>query len=315
MNPLRKSTRRALGLALAVMTAAACRGESEPDAATSSARVPDIYLPRDPSGRPILFMSDPAAKLEPEATKALTTRLDQLAAVGPSLPAISKALLQNDVWGLRQRLEAEPLDSSEKAALLDRARAVMRALAPSSAELLGLQRPDPERPKWLERFVEHDSEHGSLMHERLYGFRRLFRIYLDGRGGRALVSRLVVLDQHDRPQLTEVIAEIELLVFQPAPGSEGRPGDPRLQKARVFERAHVSFDRPSGPPLVELHRVEQVPGPSANGTLAVFAEADQPIERLPCLRCHDDPEMMSLPVPLTEPGARHAKLLSRHAGK
>ena len=259
----------------------------------------------------LLYDIDPARVAAHPSARRFAEQLDAARAQAAGLSAVAKVMLQNDVWGFVQRLERSAIETEGRAALLTAAQGLVRALAPSDSELRSLEAPFPTL-SFLEGFTEYDSEHPSLQHERAFGLRRLFRIYLRGRTHRALVSQLVALDAAGRPHLTNVVGEVEMLVFTPdATLNVTGTSTPSmtLRGARVFKRDRTLLTRKDGPPLVETRTVAHVPDRGANAFLAEFALPARDLDRLPCLECHDTSMMMSLPTAKTDPRQRQRQLL------
>lgn len=193
-----------------------------------------------------------------------------------SMTRTQRIVVQNDVWGLLERLGPE-------ASVLSRAaRAAMARLALPVSSL-----PEHARtlPRQLDGFVERATELPSMQHERAYHLRRLFGLafraeehVVERPETRAIFSRLVVVDAAGARRLTSVVGEIEWLRFE---GGE-------LREARVWKLSRRRFT------LEEVSEVRVVPDHGADsfvfdfGTPALLSE-------LPCARCHDEDGLMSLP--------------------
>ena len=234
-------------------------------------------------------------------------QLQQAVGETDALALESRVVLQNDVWGLKQRLEGVDQPSPHQLALIDAAGRLIDALAPDDNELATLTQAR-RLPAVLDGYREFDSERVSLGHERLYGYRRLFRIFLKGEADRALVSLLVVLDRDRKPHLTSIIGEIEMLSFKAAGRLLSGAIDWQLNRARVFHRPRARLSM-APPPLLETDDVPHVPDLGANGFLARFDWPQRSLESLPCRRCHEDPSMMSLPSSDRDPTIRRRALL------
>ncbi|MEQ8273050.1 MAG: hypothetical protein RMA76_10705 [Deltaproteobacteria bacterium] len=260
-------------------------------------------------GGPALYATNVAGLLAGEGA-ALATALEAAAQVHPNpLNGPARVALQNDVWGVLQRVAAHETSSSTKAAILASAHALVQRLALPASVLESMD--GTAAPKTIARFLpgfeEHDTEHVVLGHEHLYGLRRLFRIYVDG-DHVALVGQLVAMDTEARPHLTNVLSEIERLDFEVTAPAEPRAVE--LVRARVFELDRRRL-RCRGEGLVEVGHVPHVPGLGANGFLARFG-ASQDLASLPCASCHDDGNRMSLPIPGNS-ATRHRRLLGELA--
>lgn len=247
------------------------------------------------AGDPSLFRTD-TDWVETAEGRRLLRALRDAGQTEPTFPTASRIALQNDVWGLWQRVEAMPLASTRRRALLTAAERVVRRLAPDVLDAPPRALPPPLREGWREL----ESEMPTLQHERLFGLRRVFRIALRTEGReRALFSQLVAIDRRGRLVRTEVFGDLEMLELA---------GD-ELVGARLFELDRRAL-RCGGPALVEATMAHRVPGLGANGFLATF-EPPAMLQALPCRRCHDDGEMMSLPSPSLRVGARHGDLLEQ----
>ena len=272
--------------------------------APSTAAIEDLVQARGPTEAAWLYETDVDQVLAPERAGAMLIKLRAAHKEVAGLSVVAKAVLQNDVWGFMQRIEQSTVESEARSALLKAAKALVDALAPSAEELETLR--GRSVPGFLDEYKEHDTEHVSLQHERIFGYRRLFRIFLRGDAERALVSQLVVVDKAQRPHLTAVVGEVEMLTFSPTEASVQWV----LTKARVFKRDRAQLTAKNGPPLVETRSVAHVPDLGANGFLAEFSWPERSLDGLPCLQCHDTALMMSLPTLKTDPTERHRRLLT-----
>jgi hypothetical protein len=202
-----------------------------------------------------------------------------------------RIVIQNDVWGLLDRL------GPETSVLTRAARAAVTRLAlPASA----FSETERTLPPELEGFVERASELPTLQHERAYHLRRLFGLafrsdehVIERPSTRALFSRLVAVDDAGRRHLTSVVGEIEWLRFEGA----------QLREARVWKLSRRDFE------LEETHVVEHVPDSGADSFVFDFG-TPTPLSDLPCQRCHDDDAMMSLPNATLALGWRDDTLLA-----
>lgn len=187
-----------------------------------------------------------------------------------------RIVVQNDVWGLLERLGPET-------SVLSRAtRAAMARLALPASSFAEFSRTLPSE---LEGFVERATELPTLQHERAYHLRRLFGLafradehVVERPSTRALFSRLVVVDDAGTRHLTSVLGEIEWLRFE---GGE-------LHQARVWKLSRERFR------LEEVTAVQVVPDHGADSFIFDFGTPTA-LSELPCQRCHDEDGMMSLP--------------------
>ncbi|MEM1415776.1 MAG: hypothetical protein AAGH15_12790 [Myxococcota bacterium] len=219
----------------------------------------------------------------------------------------ARVLVQNDAWGLWQRLSG--LETAANDASLRRLAArVVRHLALPADRLAALAPAGPPLPEHLgpaEGWTELEAELPVLSHERAFGLRRLFRVLLAGPEGpagpprRALTSQLVAIDAEGKAHLTRLPGELEQLRFE---------GD-TLVLARVHELDREALLAGS-PPLRAAERIAHVPGLGANAFLFAL-DPPEPVADLPCARCHDDGTMMTLPTTRYAPGHRFPPLLAQ----
>lgn len=246
------------------------------------------------------------AERSDELTQALNDVLaDDLARWSPE----ARVLVQNDAWGLWQRLGAADAEAPAGTERLRRLAAhVIRHLALPAKELARLAPSGAPLPAHLapaEGWTELEAELPVLAHERAFGLRRLFRVLLAGLEGpagparRALTSQLVALGAEGKAHLTRLPGELEQLRFE---------GD-TLVETQVHELDREAL-LAGLPPLRAAETVTHVPGLGAN---AFLFELDPPerLEALPCARCHDDGTMMTLPTARYAPGHRFPPLLAR----
>lgn len=200
-----------------------------------------------------------------------------LEALNPAeMSRTQRIVVQNDVWGLLERLGPET-------SVLSRAtRAAMARLALPASSFAEFSRTLPGE---LEGFVERATELPTLQHERAYHLRRLFGLafradehVVERPSTRALFSRLVVVDDSGTRHLTSVVGEIEWLRFE---GGE-------LREARVWKLSRQRLE------LEEVTEVQVVPDHGADSFVFDFGTPTA-LSELPCQRCHDEDGMMSLP--------------------
>ncbi|MFK7999714.1 MAG: hypothetical protein AB8H86_08960 [Polyangiales bacterium] len=187
-----------------------------------------------------------------------------------------RIVVQNDVWGLLERL------GPETSVLSRAARAAMARLALPASSFTEAARTLPTQ---LDGFAERATELPSLQHERAYHLRRLFGLafradehIVELPNTRAIFSRLVVVDDAGARRLTPVVGEIEWLRFE---GGE-------LREARVWKMNRRRFA------LEEVSEVQVVPDHGADFFVFDFG-APTDLSELPCQRCHDEDGLMSLP--------------------
>lgn len=254
---------------------------------------------------PALYETSPA-----RLTRALPALVDVVQRVADhALTALTpeeSIVLLNDLWAVRARLRALGASSADANALAlaeARVRSVILARAGTGAPWV-CDGPPPAIALHLppaEGWVEAESELPVLSHERAFGLRRLFRVFVRGTE-RALASQLVFVDAAGAAHLSCVAGEIEILDV----GSEG------ARSARLFELERLR--RGEIGRLVEVTEVARVPGLGADRFL-FEPPSPVPLAGLPCRSCHDDDVAMSLPRLDLRAGARLAPLLRQAAAE
>jgi hypothetical protein len=141
----------------------------------------------------------------------------------------------------------------------------------------------PQAVGVLEGWIEHGTELPSLQHARLFGLRRVFRVYLRGEE-RALLSQLVSIDAEGRPHTSCVVGELEMLSVGPAGARWGR----------VWELDREALAGGAEQSRREVDAVSHVPGLGADRFL-LEETSPIPLAKIPCRRCHDDEGLLSLP--------------------
>ena len=205
-----------------------------------------------------------------EAMRHEQALIEALRGVEPNaLTTIQRIVLQNDAWGLHERLNGQ---NSELRNALEE---LMGQLALPTATLQQLAAGALPAP--IAQYQEVATELVVLQHELRYGRRRFFSPAFQ-ESKRALVGRLVAIDTHGQRYLTNVVGEIEHLEFD----------NGELKAARVWKLDRASLE------LREHHSITHVPDRGAD---AFFLRSDEPIPlaTLPCAQCHDDDGEMSLP--------------------
>lgn len=281
------------GPAVAELAAEACT-----PGITGIAEYDALYALGD-GGRPVIHAI--SREVRDAHAAELRARVERAAPVDPSaLAPAARVALQNDLWGLWQRLTHDGDHAPLRAGLA----ALIRALALPADRIPGrgaiaittaAARTIDPRDGWR----EVGTELPVLGHERAFELRRVFHVVL-GRDARALTSQLVALDDHGRAHASDVPGDLEVL----AP-AVGQPSS-----ARLFEldrRALRCRDRDA---LVETDHVAVVPGLGAS---SFFLELDPPapVASMPCARCHDDGEVDSLPDASIPPAPRIRVLLDQ----
>lgn len=266
-----------------------------------TAEYDQLYALEDASGKPLLF----CLQLEHESTSALAelaTRLKRAVERDPTAlaPAVRVAL-QNDAWGLAQRARGVPASHTELERVHTQAQRLVDRLALPTTVLTSLKANATRQVLPPSRgWQELGTEHSVFQHETSFGLRRLFRVF--GAGEQfALSSELVAIDTQGRAVLTTVPGEIEMLTLS----------EQGATAARVFELdRHALRCFGIDAALVEVAEVSQVPGLGANRLVAEF-DPPEPLAQLPCLRCHHDRDLMSLPSHSEDIGQRHRELLTQ----
>lgn len=228
-------------------------------------------------------------------------------AASPRWAALSPAeaiVWQNDLLGLAARARAAPVSDPALAALAESAEAAARSLAPraDAGAPYACEGAPPLVTALLpadQGWREQGTEMPVLSHERAFGLRRVFRVFVRG-DLRALASQLVVLDREGHAHTSCVAGEIELLEV----GPEG------AVSARVWELDRGALAGGPEHALAEIDRVAHVPGLGADRFFLEERTAI-PLAELPCRRCHDDAVEMSLPRADLPTGPRIAALLAQ----
>lgn len=251
----------------------------------------------------LVGLTDPAdALVGTPRGEALASALGRAAADDPpdDLRVEARIALQNDAWGLWQRVSELGVSSQNADALLEGSEALVRRLAVDDPPAWRPAIPPAVAAALGEGFTARESEMPSLQHERMYGNRRVFHVALRGEE-RAFYSTLVALDRDLSPAPTNVPGELERLRFE---------GD-TLVEAHVHELDRRAL-RERGPAhaLIELERVAHIPATGAN-RFYVELDPPAPVADLPCVRCHEDAQAMSLPTDLAETGARVPAVLEQ----
>jgi hypothetical protein len=243
-----------------------------------------------------------------EATSAVLGRLgaafEHAARVDPgtlSLPA--RVVLQNDAWGVVQKLDADGTSSDEvRLRLRTAAASLVRRLAVPPAELAPQGIPVAVNAvlRSSDGWVQVGTEHSVIGHEAMHGLRRAFRLWQRGDDDFALTSQLVTLDAAGRARLTGIAGEVERL----------RLGPEAPLEATVYELDRSALRcRGIGHELRQVDRVAHLPAAGANAFLRRF---DPPVllSDLPCAGCHEGPDhLMSLPDPQQDIEGRLSDLL------
>lgn len=228
------------------------------------------------------------------------------------MSARKRIALQNDVWGLVQRL-------GQEANVSDPGRERLREVAAEWVHALAL--PDDEQRQLEGRalpgdlralllsgqgFVERDSEHTIFMHEVAFDRRRIFRLF-ESVDSRALASQLVALDPTGKAWLSNVVGELEMLRFS----------DKAVVQAHVRHLDRAALDRAAldrgdhnsaASALVEVHQVEHIPSLGANSFLLKL-DAPVALSELPCKKCHESDDAFSLPIASDDPTVRFEGIL------
>jgi len=261
-----------------------------------------LYAVEVPGGDPAILSPSPDAVLS--VVEALLSALELALTVDrDAVPPAAAVVVQGDAWGAATRLRRTLVSTSDSEALLQAFETLIAHLAIAADERPTGVEPPPVALQLLsaeQGWREFDTEHSTLMHERFFGNRRVFRIFVRGdHEARALVSQLVALDAMGGAYLSPVVGEVELLELD----ADGPT------RARVMH-----LDRPRlGCGEVGLHEeneVRRIPDLGAD-TFLLNIEAPEPLSTLPCSRCHADNSAFSLPTEQTAPRDRLGQVLSR----
>lgn len=308
------STMRVGLVMLLLLACAGCDSDerARPGEARSSACAPGTWGAAELDALyPALLEQDASVLLGSPSAGVMAERLELAArSIPAALSPRARVALQNDAWGMVERVEASEESSANAAEIAGAGRALVRALAPSAEEVRELagealpataRRVLPAAEGWRER----GSEMPVLSHERLFRLRRIFRV-LEKPGGRALVSQLVALDRDGEPQLTDVIGEIEVLAIDP-------DGSQRGDRVLHLDRRGLRCEG-AGASLEEVLELAHLPGDGADGLL-VELSPPVAVRENPCARCHERGEApMSLPSDAVDPADRIRRLLHQRSG-
>ncbi len=224
---------------------------------------------------PAFFLRGPTLASSPDK-HSLIDALEGLEA-NPTLEVDDAIALQNDLWSLHNRAQNSDRSDPQLARVAELAGQLAYAIAPDDVRE---HAPPDALPDIVAQLgvVEVGTEMSVLTHEAFFGFRRVFRLAMNvDNTRRVLFSQIVAFDREGRVGVTDVVGEIEHLVFQ----------DGSLIEARVWHR-----DPRHG--LHEVDAVTHIPSLGANGFF--LQEPDPiPLSTLPCTRCHEDDGMQSLP--------------------
>lgn len=283
-------------------------GEASLDALVSLHRDPTdkraASVVEDAAGPPRALFATDVDALAPGTSRDLAELLEAAARTSPeSVPLAARIVLQNDVWGLWQRLQRRRVSNRNTTLDLDRllrasARLVV-VLAPPAGGSFRAADPAEIPPTAQALLPSNDGwrELGTdllvLSHERLFGLRRAFRIFVreppvspTSQGKlqtleRALVSQLVAVAPDGTPMLTSIVGEIERLSDMP----DSRSASPLSAQVLELERRALRCQGESRS-LVEPSMIHGVPGLGANRYLATFEPPAAPTGAV-CVRCHD----------------------------
>jgi len=295
-----------------------CRGEEErgPDNVSAPAAEPSPACHEPLYGDPRLAaLYDVQAAGEPAM---LTSDVDALLEAGPtliplleeactsslaSIPRVAREVVLADAWGAGARLERGAVSNPARESLTRALGALMRHLAMQPSEAPRDLRPPPAALAIVpaeDGWTEFDTEHSVLTHERVFGLRRVFRIFVRGdHEARALVSQLVAVHADGDAYLTSVVGEIEMLELD----ADGPTG------ARVWrlDRRHLGCGDVT---LEEESEVRRIPDIGADGFI-LDLPAPESLATMPCARCHEDADAFSLPTTRTAVADRVTPLLVR----
>jgi hypothetical protein len=250
-------------------------------------------------GRPAIFATSPDDLRA--AREELRERVVRAAAVDPSpLRREARIVLQNDAWGLYQRVENQSGLASLKRPLAALVRRLALGSSERSAARIGIATAARRVLDPNEGWREVGTEMPVFSHERAFGLRRIFHVVLR-ESARALTSQLVALDAAGHAYASDVPGDLEILGLR----------DDRIVAARLFELDRRALRcRGAEHALEETDRVRHVPDLGAH---SFFLELDppEPVASLPCARCHSDGEIDSLPDPSVAPEPRLARLVSQ----
>lgn len=254
------------------------------------------------AGDPAMLTADVEALLS--AASTLTPLLEAARQVpATTIPRVAREVVVADAWGAAARLRRHPISSQQGDALGESLRALMGHFALSPHEVEGDHRPPPVATRLLhpaDGWAEFDTEHSVLTHERVFGLRRAFRIFIRGdHEARALVSQLIAIDREGKAYLTTIAGEVELLELD-------ADGPTAARVLRLDRRSLGCGDAR----LEEEREVQRIPDVGADGFLLDLL-APESLATMPCARCHEDADAFSLPTRRTAVSDRLTPLLRR----
>jgi len=254
------------------------------------------------AGEPAMLTADVDALLE--AGPTLIPLLDQARTVSAtSIPRVAREVVLADAWGAAARLQRSAVSNPARESLTHALGALMRHLAIEPDEAQQGHHPPPAALVIVpaeDGWTEFDTEHSVLTHERVFGLRRVFRIFVRGdHEARALVSQLIAIDSNGEAYLTSIVGEIEMLELD----ADGPTG------ARVWrlDRRHLGCGDVM---LEEESEVQRIPDIGADGFI-LDLPAPESLATMPCARCHEDADAFSLPTTRTAVADRLTPLLVR----
>ncbi len=261
-----------------------------------------LYALASEDGRAWVFTENPREGVDVDHARAL---VDAALQQDPATLQIRpRLILQHDVWGLHERLTSGVSSELALDELARQVAALERRLALPADEIpMAAAMPDEVRVRLPAElgWREVASEMPVLSHESAFGLRRIFRVALRSDGDEvALFSQLVVRDDAGRARQTALTGELEVLTMK----------DAEVVGARVFELNRRAVGCGAGDVLVPVDVVETVPVHAAD---RYFGRFDRPmrVDELPCLQCHHDPHMGSLPTEALAPSWRWQALLDQ----
>lgn len=293
---------RTLRLA-ALLSLASCRNPPPHSDSMTAARPPGAAFVALYSA-PSVLERQVARVLAPDAAASLAGRFREALAVAPTpLSPTARVIVQNDVWGLWQRLDGWGVSTPERDLLRRLTARVIVHLALRPEEV-----PVAPDPAFATVFSASDGwrEQGigvpDMEHDRLFGYRREYHLFTrasDSRD-RALVNHMLALDSTGTPRATALVGGVERILPSPA--------TPRVE---VFDRDRAAVGE-GVPAMVAERTLTSLPSHGANGTL-LRLDGPTPLSPALCMRCHHDLADANFTDPQPSPDPRRNEALRRHA--
>lgn len=189
------------------------------------------------------------------------------------LSSESKIVLQNDFWGLYQRIELAAESTSTLERIQTAALGLVNKLALSPQNRLEANLHEAPDSIDIKNMKEMTSMFHILRHENAYGLRKLFRIFHSDQK-KMMISHFVGIDKKGDPYFTPVIGEVEVLSVT----------DNGLKGHSLFHLDRRALRCNENQILKETTTVDRIPSIGANEYL--FEGPPTELRNNPCQECH-----------------------------